>query len=354
MRERAQQSCPALSKTAHGAARAAASTSASANTMFADLPPSSSVTRLIVAAAEAAIDAPTSVEPVKAIFPTPGCSTSRCPQVRPGPTTTLTTPSGTPAAAAISAKRTAVSGVSSAGFSTTVLPAASAGASFQEAIASGKFHGVMRPDDADRLAERHRDAPVDRDRVAQEPLRRAGEVAEGRDRAADLAAGGLDRLAGVARLEQRELLVGVLERRREVAQDAGARAGCERPPRGQRLRRAGDRLVGLGDAGAGEGLQDPLGRRLQDGQRLAHAAQCGKGPSAHAIARTAPSGPPCGGPDVARVLRAYGASGNFGGSPISAARAAASSSAGEWNVLLPLTAQRMAAKMITAVTVTGA
>ena len=35
--------------------------------------------------------------------------------------------------------------MSSAGFSTTVLPAASAGASFHEAIVSGKFHGVISP-----------------------------------------------------------------------------------------------------------------------------------------------------------------------------------------------------------------
>ena len=49
MRERAQQSWPALSKTAYGAAAAARSRSASAKTTFADLPPSSSVTRLIVA-----------------------------------------------------------------------------------------------------------------------------------------------------------------------------------------------------------------------------------------------------------------------------------------------------------------
>ncbi len=143
MRERAQQSWPALSKTAPGAAAAAAGMSASAKTTLADLPPSSSVTRLIVPAAAAAIDAPTSVEPVNATLPTAGCSTSRWPTVRPGPTTTFTTPSGTPASRAISAKRSAVSGVSSAGLSTTVLPAASAGASFQAAIASGKFHGVI-------------------------------------------------------------------------------------------------------------------------------------------------------------------------------------------------------------------
>ena len=50
-----------------------------------------------------------------------------------------------PASRAIRSKRRAVSGVSSAGFSTTVLPAASAGASFQEAIVRGKFQGVMSP-----------------------------------------------------------------------------------------------------------------------------------------------------------------------------------------------------------------
>jgi hypothetical protein len=66
-----------LSNTAQGAAAAAASRSASAKITFADLPPSSSVTRLIVADAVAAIERPTSVEPVKAILATSGCSTSR-------------------------------------------------------------------------------------------------------------------------------------------------------------------------------------------------------------------------------------------------------------------------------------
>ena len=37
------------------------------------------------------------------------------------------------------------SGVVSAGFSTQVLPAASAGASFQAAISSGKFQGMTWP-----------------------------------------------------------------------------------------------------------------------------------------------------------------------------------------------------------------
>ncbi len=38
---------------------------------------------------------------------------------------------------------TAVSGVSPAGFNTMVLPAARAGATFHDAIASGKFQGTM-------------------------------------------------------------------------------------------------------------------------------------------------------------------------------------------------------------------
>jgi hypothetical protein len=38
-----------------------------------------------------------------------------------------------------------VSGVNSAGFSTTVLPAAIAGAIFQASISSGKFQGMIWP-----------------------------------------------------------------------------------------------------------------------------------------------------------------------------------------------------------------
>src|ERR1700759_4744174 len=145
IRERAQQSWPALSKPAQGAAAAPASTSASAKTTLADLPPSSSVTRLIVSAAPRAIPRPTSVEPVKAILATSGCSTRRLPQTLPGPTTTFSTPSGIPAKRAVPSSRTALSGVSSAGFKTIVLPAASAGATFQAAIVKGKFQGTINP-----------------------------------------------------------------------------------------------------------------------------------------------------------------------------------------------------------------
>ena len=143
IRERAQQSCPALSKTAYGAAAAAASMSASANTMFDDLPPSSRVTRFTWSAQPAMIRLPTSVEPVKQTFRTSGLVTNRSPTTDPLPGITVKTPSGIPASSASSARRIAVSGVSSAGFSTTVLPAARAGAKPQPAIGIGKFHGTI-------------------------------------------------------------------------------------------------------------------------------------------------------------------------------------------------------------------
>ena len=112
--------------------------------MFADLPPSSSVTRLSARPALAPISRPTAVEPVKAILSTPGWSTSAAP-VSPSPVTTLRTPSGKPASSASSPRRRAESGVCSAGLRTTVQPAASAGAIFQQAIRSGKFHGMICP-----------------------------------------------------------------------------------------------------------------------------------------------------------------------------------------------------------------
>ena len=206
MRERAQQSWPALPKTAPGAAAAAAWMSASANTTLADLPPSSKVTRLIVCAAPAAIVRPTAVEPVKATLATSGCSTSRCPQVRPGPATTLTTPSGIPASTAIRSNSIAVSGVSSAGLSTTVFPAASAGASFHPAIVKREVPRRDQRDHAERLAERDPDPAGDGDRVPEVALRPGRVVAEGVDHHLHLAARITDRLAGVARLEDGQRL----------------------------------------------------------------------------------------------------------------------------------------------------
>ena len=86
---------------------------------------------------------PTSVEPVKQILRTSGWLTKRSPTTDPLPGSTVKTSSGRPASSASSPSRIAVSGVISAGFSTTVLPAASAGTKPQPAIGIGKFHGTM-------------------------------------------------------------------------------------------------------------------------------------------------------------------------------------------------------------------
>ena len=267
IRERAQQSWPALANTAIGAAAAAASTSASAKTTLADFPPSSSVTRLIVRAAPAAIVRPTSVEPVNAIFATSGCSTSRAPHSEPGPATTLTTPSGIPASAAISAKRSAVSGVSSAGLSTTVLPAASAGASFHAAMTSGKFHGVMSPTTPRGSRTVNAWPPATGIVSPRQPLGRPRVEAERVDDHAHLAARVADRLAGVARLEHRELLEARLQRPRERVEVASPGRGVDRAPRRSGGPRPRDGRVDLLDAAAGDRPQDRLCRGLDDLQR---------------------------------------------------------------------------------------
>jgi hypothetical protein len=106
-------------------------------------PPSSIEQLSTVSAACRSRIRPTSVDPVKDSFRTresaiiaattgPGCEVGR----------TLTTPAGTPASSSRPARASAVSGVSSAGFSTTEQPAANAGPSFLVAIAAGKFQGV--------------------------------------------------------------------------------------------------------------------------------------------------------------------------------------------------------------------
>ncbi len=122
----------------------AESTAESAKTMLGDLPPSSSVTRLSVSAELRMISLPTEVEPVKAILSPPGCFTNAAPVSGP-PVTIFSTPGGRPASSANSPKRSAVSGVCSAGLSTTVLPQASAGPSFQLASSSGKFQATIAP-----------------------------------------------------------------------------------------------------------------------------------------------------------------------------------------------------------------
>ena len=82
-------------------------------------------------------------EPVNERRRTLGSDVNGGPTSEPMPWTTLSTPGGSPASSARSASRLAESGDHSAGFRTTVLPAASAGATFHVANMNGAFHGVM-------------------------------------------------------------------------------------------------------------------------------------------------------------------------------------------------------------------
>ena len=140
------------------------------------LPPSSSETFLSRGAHCAMSSFPTSVEPVKPSLRTSGFEVISPPIAgasSAAPVTTEKTPGGTPASSASAAIASAESGVCSAGFSTIVQPAASAGADLRVGIAAGKFQGVI-PAVTPTGSFRHEDplvGPRRRDRVAVDALR---------------------------------------------------------------------------------------------------------------------------------------------------------------------------------------
>ena len=144
IRDPAQQTCPWLNQIASTIPSTVLSKSASSKTRKGDLPPSSKVSFLSLEAVFSRIWRPTSVEPVNAIFETPGWAANIAPVV-PEPVSRLKTPGGRPIRWHISANQIAVNGVNSAGFKTTVFPAARAGATFQANISRGKFQGMIWP-----------------------------------------------------------------------------------------------------------------------------------------------------------------------------------------------------------------
>ncbi len=109
----------------------AVSKSASAKTTLGFLPPSSSATFFTVAAAAAMIRLPVSRPPVKETMSTAGSSDSGAPTSGPVPRTRFAAPAGSPASRSAFINRIEVEGVSSLGLRTIVLPARSAGATFQ-------------------------------------------------------------------------------------------------------------------------------------------------------------------------------------------------------------------------------
>jgi hypothetical protein len=89
---------------------------------------------------------PTSVDPVNPSLRTSGFDVSSRPIAgasSASPVTMLSTPAGSPASSPSRATARPDSGVCSAGFSTMVQPAASAGADLRVIIAAGKFQGVI-------------------------------------------------------------------------------------------------------------------------------------------------------------------------------------------------------------------
>jgi hypothetical protein len=135
-REPVVQIWPALKKPLNRTPATAWSMSASRNTTLGLFPPSSRVTGRTRSAAARRISLPTAVLPVNEILSMWGWRTRAAPVSGP-PLTTLTTPGGMPASRQIFPSSTVLSGVCSAILRTTVLPAASAGASLMHELRSG-------------------------------------------------------------------------------------------------------------------------------------------------------------------------------------------------------------------------
>ena len=142
MRVNALQIWPLLDRLADRTLVATVAGSASSRTIAADLPPTSRLTRRRSVAHAAATALPALVDPVNETLSTPGCFTSISP-TEASPGSTLTTPSGSPDSAIISASSKAFNGDSGAGLRTIVQPASSAGISLVTIRNCGMFHGTM-------------------------------------------------------------------------------------------------------------------------------------------------------------------------------------------------------------------
>ena len=132
--------------------------------MFADLPPSSSTVRFMPPAAASLMRRPTAVLPVNEIMSTSGERTSASPISAPSPFTKFTTPGGS-TASTIRQSSATPSGSTGDGFTTTVLPHASAGPIFPAQFVIGKLKGVMQattPTGSRTITPAARERPVSR------------------------------------------------------------------------------------------------------------------------------------------------------------------------------------------------
>ena len=280
IRDRAQQSCPALSNTAPGAAAAARSRSASANTMFAFLPPSSSVTRFTCRAQPAMIAAAHLGRPGEDDLAHGGGVDEALAHDRALPgdhledalrQTGLQRQLGQPQRG----QRGQLGRLEH--------DRVARREGRRQPPAGDRHREVPRhddPDDAERLLEGDVDAAAHRDLPSGQPLRGRGVVVQDVADVARLPPRVADRVAGVGHLELRQLLDVGVDLLGEPAQQASAVGRVDRPPGRQRSGGAGDRGVGLLGGRGRDGRQHLLGGRVdQLGGRGHDGSSCGGGTS---------------------------------------------------------------------------
>ena len=239
--------------------------------MFALLPPSSSVTRLTCRAHPAITCWPTDVDPVKTTFRTSGWSTKRCPTIGALARQHLEDPLGD---AGLEGELTEADRRQRGELGGLEHDGAAGRQSGGESPSRDRHGEVPRHDDADHadgLGEGDVDAAGDRDLAAEQPFRRRGVIVQDVADVARLPARVADRVAGAADLEPGELLDVPVDGVGEAPQQACAVPGGHGAPRGQRRRRAGDRLVRRLGVEERDGGDDVLRRRVEHLRRDSHS-----------------------------------------------------------------------------------
>ena len=162
-------------------------------------------------------------------------------------------------------------GVALAGLRTSVLPAARAGASFQAAMSSGKFHGHDLGADADRFAQGViEQRTVHRDLLAPELGGETGVVLEAVGGCGDVAAGLDDDLAAVDRLDPSNLVDPLAQDVRDPVQDSSSLQRRHAGPRSivERLPGGGDRSIDVRNSCLRDAADDGVGRRADRRERF--------------------------------------------------------------------------------------